>query len=357
MQLSETIIQQYLQGNLSMKDTKEVAKLLDQNPDWPSQYFNEAEWEGMKGAESLGDKKLQDTLLLIKARTYEKPKIGSAKIIYMAIAAASVAAAVMVFVYVGGLISADSGNKNQTASFNKISDTLIHQNSSDTVQLLVLEDGSAIELNPKSAVTYLKKFPVNQRVIGLTGTAFFKVAKDKNRPFEVQTAGFSTIALGTSFRVIASRTSNILTVQLYTGKVVIKQTDNVANFKNVFLMPNQQLVLNTDNLNTNITNINTHTNKIALAEKSTSKQARDWDEYITDTHIQFANTPLTDVFAVLEHQYGVSIKYNATAIKGMVFTGTFKKTDEPQNMLATITTINKLTLLKSGSMHFKIAKD
>jgi ferric-dicitrate binding protein FerR (iron transport regulator) len=358
MQLSETVIHQFLSGNLSVKEAKEVVQLLEQHPEWVDQYFSADEWNNLQVTQQLSKQQLQQKFETIKPNIQIPAQKRHAKLIRMVVTATSVAAAVIMLFYTGKWLFNNSNMADGNTTIASLTiDTVTQKNTTDTIQYLALEDGSSIQLSPNSTVTFVKHFPNNKRQIQLMGTAFFDVAKDKNRPFEVQAAGFSTIALGTSFRIIAAQNSNLLTVQLYTGKVVIKQTDNAANFKNVFLVPNQQLVLNTNNLNTSISRINTNVNKTTLADNTTAKPALTWDDYITETQLQFTNTPLTDVFNVLEHQYGISIKYNPATIKGMVFTGTFKKSDEAQNMLSTITTINKLTLLKSGNTHFKITKD
>lgn len=65
---------------------------------------------------------------------------------------------------------------------------------------LVLADGSAVDLAPRSAVDV--RLTSERRAIGLlAGQAFFRVAPDAARPFEVQAGDLRATALGTEFNV------------------------------------------------------------------------------------------------------------------------------------------------------------
>ena len=65
-----------------------------------------------------------------------------------------------------------------------------------------LADGSAVELNAGSSLTYPKKFQQEQRLVELAGEAFFHVAKS-GAPFIVKTARAEIEVTGTSFNVRA----------------------------------------------------------------------------------------------------------------------------------------------------------
>lgn len=83
----------------------------------------------------------------------------------------------------------------------------------------VLEDGSSVELNARSAVA--AQFHRGERRIQLTrGEALFEVAKDPQRPFIVETNVGSVRALGTAFDV-RSVGSERVEVTVLTGTVHI----------------------------------------------------------------------------------------------------------------------------------------
>ncbi len=65
----------------------------------------------------------------------------------------------------------------------------------------ILEDGSEVWLNADSRLKYQMPFARDERVVELEGEGFFKVAKNKKRPFYVYTKYFTTQVLGTEFNV------------------------------------------------------------------------------------------------------------------------------------------------------------
>ena len=85
---------------------------------------------------------------------------------------------------------------------------------------IILEDGSEAWINARSKITFPNRFVGNERKIQLEGEAFFKVTKDKNRPFIVETKDLSTQVLGTEFNVKSSNTQQAQ-VTLLTGKVEV----------------------------------------------------------------------------------------------------------------------------------------
>jgi len=74
----------------------------------------------------------------------------------------------------------------------------------------------------------------------LTGEGYFQIAKDSLRPFQVQTTGMRTTALGTAFN--ASAREGVYAVALTEGKVAIETTD-----KKLELKPGQRLILDKRN--------------------------------------------------------------------------------------------------------------
>jgi ferric-dicitrate binding protein FerR (iron transport regulator) len=357
MQLSETIIHQFLSGSLSVKEAKEVVRLLEQHPEWINQYFTETEWNNLLIPQKLSKQQLLQKFETIKPNIQLPAQKQHVRLIRMVVAATSVAAAVIMLFYTGKWLFNNSKIANADKNLVSLSiDTVTQKNTTDTIQYLALEDGSAIQLSTNSTVTFVKHFPNNKRQIQLIGTAFFNVAKDKNRPFEVQAGGFSTIALGTSFKITAPANAIQVLVQLYTGKVVVKPTNKQqVAFKSVFLIPNEQLAINT------ITHVTERTSIVATQNNGLAINANrspiDMDDYITESGLQFNNTPLTTIFNVLEQHYDIHINCNTAIIKGMAFSGTFNKKEGITAVLSTLTSINKLTLLKSSDANFKIIKE
>lgn len=105
----------------------------------------------------------------------------------------------------------------------------------------LLADGTKVTLNKNSSLTYKSDFGENRRDVKLTGEAFFKVAKDKNRPFSVEALGTKTEVLGTSFNVRANAESGKVTTTLVEGSVKFM----AENCEQV-LKPGEEIAFNTN---------------------------------------------------------------------------------------------------------------
>lgn len=60
---------------------------------------------------------------------------------------------------------------------------------------ITLPDGTVVWLNSYTQLHYNANYGATQRVVSLTGEAYFEVAKDKEKPFIVETAGMNVEAL------------------------------------------------------------------------------------------------------------------------------------------------------------------
>lgn len=91
---------------------------------------------------------------------------------------------------------------------------------------ITLPDGSEVELNADSKLTYPSKFTGSSRELQLTGEAFFRVQNDPKRPFHVITANLAITVLGTSFNMQSYPNRNQARVALVTGKVRLDRIDD-----------------------------------------------------------------------------------------------------------------------------------
>ena len=82
-----------------------------------------------------------------------------------------------------------------------------------------LEDGSVVDLAPDSQLTVF--FTANKRqVLQGQGAAYFAVAKDKQRPFEVRLDQASVVAVGTEFNI--DRDPDLIDITVYEGAVQVQ---------------------------------------------------------------------------------------------------------------------------------------
>jgi len=104
---------------------------------------------------------------------------------------------------------------------------------------LVLADGTKVWLNAASSLKFPIAFTGNERTVELTGEAYFEVAKDATKPFNVKTATQTIRVLGTHFNVNAYADEETVKTTLLEGSVKVSSSTNQLVIK-----PGQQSVMN-----------------------------------------------------------------------------------------------------------------
>jgi len=167
-----------------------------------------------------------------------------------------------------------------------------------------LPDGSKVWLNSGSVFKYPTEFDRSARQVYIDGEAFMEVAKNKRKPFVVNTKKFSVEVLGTSFNVSAYSTENSANVTLVEGSVLLCPEDKKWS-KN--LTPGQSAMME-DGKMPEIREVNT-------------------DFYTTwkNGKIVFRKEILEEIARKLERWYNVEIKFKDESLKTLKFSGTFLK--------------------------------
>ena len=118
---------------------------------------------------------------------------------------------------------------------------------------LILPDGSKVWLNAASSIRFPTQFTGHVRKVELNGEAYFEVAKDKTRPFEV-TYGEKgeqgeIEVLGTHFNVNAYPDESFVNTTLLEGSIRLNQFADTR-----ILSPGQQAISSKDAHKLNVTN-------------------------------------------------------------------------------------------------------
>lgn len=108
---------------------------------------------------------------------------------------------------------------------------------------LTLADGSHVWLNAGSSVTYPVAFTTNVRRVSVTGEAYFEVAPDKRKPFQVARGNITVEVLGTHFNVNAYDDEPDMKVTLLEGSVRVSVKDSPSNSQDVTIKPGEQAVV------------------------------------------------------------------------------------------------------------------
>jgi transmembrane sensor len=182
-------------------------------------------------------------------------------------------------------------------------DLVQYRNEGDKPHILILQDGSKITLQPNSAIRYPDKFLADRRDVYLTGEAFFDVARDTQRPFSVYANKLVTQVLGTSFSIRAYEEEGDILVAVKTGKVSVfteagkrsKSPNKDPQSEGAVLTPNQQIIFS---------------KRESRMIKSLVDDPMVLSEGTKRTSFHFTDTPIREVFSLLEKSYGVDIVYD-----------------------------------------------
>lgn len=158
-----------------------------------------------------------------------------------------------------------------------------------------LPDGSKVELNAGSRLSYPQAGWEADREVQLTGEAYFKVAKGKR--FRVATESGLVDVLGTRFRVAPGEDQALL-VTCYSGKVGIsnpegKQLEAITQGETATLKGGQ------------------------VTTASVEDEVPDW----AVREFSFEGDPVPEVVKVIEEEFDVAIE--AAALEGKKFSGSF----------------------------------
>lgn len=100
---------------------------------------------------------------------------------------------------------------------------------------IALGDGTTVELNSKSRITYPALFTGKERRVYLEGEAMFDVAHDASQPFIVETYACDVEVCGTRFNVIADEETQAFSTALFEGSVAVR---NKLNDEHILMEPN-----------------------------------------------------------------------------------------------------------------------
>lgn len=176
-----------------------------------------------------------------------------------------------------------------------------------SISQMVLPDSTVIFLNAGSEIRYSVGLGSSHREVFLQGEAWFKVAKDRKKPFVVHTGFYDVQVLGTEFNVKAYDSDSRVETTLEEGSVKILSTDKFKMAQQVVLIPGEQIVYNKDN--------NKFQVKVVDARLFSS-----WKE----NKLEFIKMSLRELLVLLERKYGVNIEVVNPEILEYHYSGTIK---------------------------------
>ena len=189
---------------------------------------------------------------------------------------------------------------------------------------VVLEDGTHVWLNAASSIRFPQTFNGHERLVELTGEAYFEVAKDRTHPFIVQTNGTKVLVFGTHFNINAYADNNNVTTTLLEGSV---QMSN--NSRATMLVPGEQ-------------GVSTKTGGAITVGRADIQQTMAWK----NGFFIFHDLNIVEVMKQVSRWYDVDIEYQNEDVKNNEFGGTISRYKSITELLD----IMQLT----RSVHYKI---
>ncbi len=195
----------------------------------------------------------------------------------------------------------------------------------------VLPDGSTVEMNAASTMSYNPYWWNFKRELSLEGEAFFKV--EKGQKFKVISNNGITEVLGTSFNIY-SRKDNYK-VFCETGKVKVSSTQNNVE---LIITPGEMAILD---------------NKLGKIESINTEKVIDWK----NNKFNFSSEPLTNVIEEIERQYNINIELELKNPSEYIYSGYFPKSTHADSTLDLICQSLNLKFVKQGKSEYKVLQN
>lgn len=176
---------------------------------------------------------------------------------------------------------------------------------------LILPDGSKVWLNSESDISYPSDFMNGNRVMKLSGEAYFEVTKLENKPFTVETNKYNIRVLGTKFNVMAYSDFNRTETSLIEGKIEIQKGE-----QSIPVAPGETFTY--------------AGNKYSIKEAKVSQTAK-WKDAIFD----FDRITFKELIIRMERWYDVDIEIKNPELNGIVYSGIFKNEETIGEVLNT----------------------
>jgi ferric-dicitrate binding protein FerR (iron transport regulator) len=180
---------------------------------------------------------------------------------------------------------------------------------------LQLADGTKVWLNSASSFKYPTKFIGDQRIVYLSGEAYFDVAHNKEKPFIVKVEDMNVKVLGTEFNVKAYADEPFVKTTLVNGKVEVMAKGFDENVRSI-LTPSLQATYSKSKRDIN-------TNQVKTSIYTAWKDGL----FVLD------NTKLDDLCLILSRWYDIDFFFTNERVKANTFTGKMKKYENLEDIL------------------------
>jgi len=209
-----------------------------------------------------------------------------------------------------------------------------------------LEDGTQVWLNGGSKLTVSGSFGEKERKVQLLGEGFFRVKKDPEHPFIVQTSAMHIRVLGTVFNIRAYPEEKNIETILVEGKVEMAVPGGHQQQKYI-MAPGDKISVSSEHKVLAET-VNPHPQQLksdnVVQQQAEPKEISEilWHKNV----LAFNGDAMALVKSKIEKWYGVKIQINNPALYEKHFTGQFReaKVEAVLNLLKEAGGIEKIEI-------------
>lgn len=237
------LLSKKLSGEASNDELIELEKIINEHPEW--QYAIQNLTDLWKQKPEIDTSNEEDAYMLHLNRMSEKNiPFGQTPGNYIIRRSAKmkwfIAAASVVLIAVSAFLIFTKNNSvfENKSALSEINEITTRRGSKSKVQL---PDGTTVQLNAGSRLTYNKEFGKNLREVNLVGEGYFDVKRNKEIPFIIHTANIDIKVLGTVFNVKAYPEASKTETSLIQGSIEVT-IKNRPNDK-IILSPSEKLVV------------------------------------------------------------------------------------------------------------------
>lgn len=163
---------------------------------------------------------------------------------------------------------------------------------------IVLGDGTRVYLNAQTELRFPESFASSeQRLVYLSGEAYFEVTKNPSKPFVVQCKDYAVKVLGTSFNVNSYEGDETSKTTLASGKVEIDMDG-----KQTILNPGQQAIIKNGEVNVKEVDVEVYTTWM-------------FDNF------RFQSESIQEIMTKLSRWYAIDVFYMNESVRNYHFTG------------------------------------
>ncbi len=163
---------------------------------------------------------------------------------------------------------------------------------------ITLGDGTRVYLNAQTELRFPESFANSeQRLVYLSGEAYFEVAKNPSKPFIVQCKGYAVKVLGTSFNVNSYEDDDVSKTTLAAGKVEIDMEGELT-----VLEPGQQAVIKGNDVDVKEVDVEVYTTWMY-------------------ENFRFQSESIQEIMTKLSRWYAMDVFYLNETVRNYHFTG------------------------------------